>query len=76
MARRRIDARIGSSATAGEGTQNLLCAYLAIAVFAGLAAIALLGAWWLDGLVAVGIARLGNRRGRRTWAGRSCGCGC
>ena len=38
VAKRRIGARLGSSATAGEGTQNLLCAYLAIAVFAGLAA--------------------------------------
>jgi hypothetical protein len=29
LAKRRIGARLGSSATAGEGTQNLLCAYLA-----------------------------------------------
>jgi hypothetical protein len=43
-------------ATAGEGTQNLLCAYLAIVVFAGLAANTLLGAWWVDGVVALGIA--------------------
>ena len=56
MAKRRIGARLGSSATAGEGTQNLLCAYLAMAVFAGLAANTLLGAWWLDGVVALGIA--------------------
>jgi hypothetical protein len=28
-AKRRIGARVGSSATAAEGTQNLLCAYLA-----------------------------------------------
>lgn len=38
IAKRRIGARLGSAATAGEGTQNLLCAYLAIAVFAGLLA--------------------------------------
>ena len=44
LAKRRIAARLGSSATAGEGTQNLLCAYLAIAVFAGLAANTLWGA--------------------------------
>jgi hypothetical protein len=44
VAKRRIVARLGSSATAGEGTQNLLCAYLAIAVFAGLAANTLWGA--------------------------------
>jgi hypothetical protein len=49
MAKRRIFARLGSSATAGERTQNLLCAYLAIAVFAGLAANTFFGAWWLDG---------------------------
>jgi hypothetical protein len=49
IAKRRIGARLGSSATAGEGTQNLLCAYLAIAVFAGLATNTLWGAWWLDG---------------------------
>jgi hypothetical protein len=29
-------ARRGSAATAGKGTKNLLCAYLAIAVFTGL----------------------------------------
>jgi divalent metal cation (Fe/Co/Zn/Cd) transporter len=74
LAKRRIGARLGSPATAGEGTQNLLCAYLAIAVFAGLAANTLFGAWWLDGTVAVGIAGWAVVEGQRAWAGRSCGC--
>ena len=74
LAKRRIGARLGSSATAGEGTQNLLCAYLAVAVFAGLAADTLLGAWWLDGVVALGIAGWAVFEGRRAWAGKSCGC--
>jgi divalent metal cation (Fe/Co/Zn/Cd) transporter len=74
VAKRRIGARLGSSATAGEGTQNLLCAYLAIAVFAGLAADTLWGAWWLDGVVALGIAGWAVVEGRRAWAGKSCGC--
>ncbi len=74
VAKRRIGARLGSSATAGEGTQNLLCAYLAMAVFAGLAANTLLGAWWVDGVVALGIAGWVVVEGRRAWAGRSCGC--
>jgi divalent metal cation (Fe/Co/Zn/Cd) transporter len=73
-AKRRIGARLGSSATAGEGTQNLLCAYLAMAVFAGLAANTLLGVWWLDGMVALGIAGWAVVEGRRAWAGRSCAC--
>jgi divalent metal cation (Fe/Co/Zn/Cd) transporter len=74
LAKRRIGARLGSSATAGEGTQNLLCAYLALAVFAGLAANVLLGAWWLDGAVALGISAWAVVEGQRAWAGRSCGC--
>jgi len=76
VAKRRIGARLGSAATAGEGTQNLLCAYLAIAVFAGLAANTWWGAWWLDGVVALGIAGWAVIEGRRAWAGRSCGCAC
>jgi divalent metal cation (Fe/Co/Zn/Cd) transporter len=74
VAKRRIGIRLGSPATAGEGTQNLLCAYLAMAVFAGLAANTLWGAWWLDGVVALGIACWAVVEGRRAWAGQSCGC--
>ena len=74
LAKRRIGARLGSPATAGEGTQNLLCAYLAMAVFASLAANTLFGAWWLDGAVALGIAGWALMEGRRAWAGKSCGC--
>jgi len=76
VVKRRIGARLESSATAREGTQNLLCAYLAIAVFAGLAANMLWGAWWLDGVVALGIAGWAVVEGRRAWAGKSCGCTC
>jgi divalent metal cation (Fe/Co/Zn/Cd) transporter len=76
VAKRRIGARLGSAATAGEGTQNLLCAYLAIAVFIGLAANTLFGAWWLDGVVALGIAGWAVVEGRRAWAGQTCGCAC
>ena len=53
VAKRRLGARLGSAATAGEGTQNLLCAYLAVAVLAGLLANTLLGWWWLDPVVAL-----------------------
>ena len=74
VAKRRIGARLGSAAIAGEGTQNLLCAYLALAVFAGLAANTLLGAWWLDGAVALGLAVWAAVEGRRAWIGKSCGC--
>ncbi len=65
-------AALCGQASAGEGTQNLLCAYLAIAVFTGLAANTLFGAWWLDGAVALGIAGWAVIEGRRAWAGQSC----
>jgi len=63
VAKRRLGARLGSAATAGEGTQNLLCAYLAAAVLAGLLANTILGWWWLDPVVALGIAALAVREG-------------
>jgi divalent metal cation (Fe/Co/Zn/Cd) transporter len=47
-AKQRIGQRLGSRATAGEGTQNLLCAYLAAGVLASLALNATLGLWWAD----------------------------
>ena len=54
-----------------RGTQNLLCAYLAVAVLAGLLANALLGWWWLDPVVALGIAGLAVREGVEAWHARN-----
>lgn len=73
-AKQAIGRRLGSAATASEGTQNLLCAYLAAGVLAGLVANALFGLWWLDAVVALGIAALAVHEGREAWRGDSC-CG-
>jgi divalent metal cation (Fe/Co/Zn/Cd) transporter len=73
-AKLRLGERLGSAATAGEGRQNLICAYLAVGVLAGLLANTLLGVWWLDPVVALGIAALAVREGRRAWRGESCEC--
>jgi divalent metal cation (Fe/Co/Zn/Cd) transporter len=72
VAKQRIGAQIGSSATRGEGKQNLLCAYLAVALFVGLLANALLGAGWLDPLVGLLIAAVAVKEGRDTWRGKGC----
>jgi divalent metal cation (Fe/Co/Zn/Cd) transporter len=71
-AKQRIGARIGSSATASEGKQNLLCAYLAAAVLIGLLGNALFGAWWLDPIVGLLIAGLAIQEGREAWRGDAC----
>jgi divalent metal cation (Fe/Co/Zn/Cd) transporter len=71
-AKQRIGRRIGSSATASEGKQNLLCAYLAAAVLAGLLGNALFGWWWLDPVAALFIAAVAVREGVESWQGRGC----
>jgi divalent metal cation (Fe/Co/Zn/Cd) transporter len=73
-AKQRIGARIGSSATASEGKQNFLCAYLAGALLIGLLGNALVGAWWLDPIVGLLIAGLAIQEGREAWRGDAC-CG-
>ena len=72
MAKVRLAHQLGSAATKGEGNQNLLCAYLAAAVLAGLAANALFGAWWLDPVAALFIAVVAVREGVETWRGEGC----
>ncbi len=71
----RLGAKLGSAATAGEGTQNVLCAYLAAAVLVGLLGNALFGLWWLDPLAALAVAALAVREGRASWRGEGC-CDC
>ena len=73
-AKQRLGARLGSAATAGEGTQNLLCAYLAGAVLLGLVGNSVLGDWWLDPLIALVVAGVAVREGREAWRGEECGC--
>ena len=71
-AKQRIGARIGSSATASEGKQNLLCAYLAAALLVGLLGNALFGAWWLDPVVGLLITVVAIQEGREAWRGDAC----
>lgn len=73
-AKRRIGRKLGSGATAGEGTQNLLCAYMAAGVLLGLVVNAAFGLWWLDPVIALGIAAIAVNEGRESWNGEAC-CG-
>ena len=74
IAKKRIGAKLSSAATAGEGTQNLLCAYLAVGVLIGLLANTLFGLWWLDAGIALVISGVAIKEGREGWAGEECGC--
>lgn len=71
-AKKRIGNRLQSSATAGEGTQNILCAYLSLAILIGLVANAVFGLWWADPLAALVVASVAVHTGVRTWRGEAC----
>jgi divalent metal cation (Fe/Co/Zn/Cd) transporter len=72
-AKRRLGRRLGSGATAGEGTQNLMCAAQAAAVLAGLAVVATWPrAWPADPVIALGIAAWSAWEGRQSWRGAGC----
>ena len=72
IAKERLADKLGSAATKGEGRQNMLCAYLAGALFVGLLGNALLGAWWLDPTVGLLIAAVAVREGLDAWRGEGC----
>ena len=72
LAKRRVGDRIGSSATVSEGVQNMVCAYLSVALLVGLGANALLGWWWADPLAALVIAGVAAREGLESWRGQAC----
>ena len=75
IAKRRLADKLGSAATRGEGTQNLLCAYLAGAVFAACSATRS-SIWWLDPVAALIIAAVAVKEGRESWRGEGCCAGC
>ena len=76
LAKRRLADKLGSVATRGEGTQNLLCAYLAAAVLVGLLGNTLLGLWWLDPVAALVVAAVAIKEGRESWRGEGCCANC
>jgi divalent metal cation (Fe/Co/Zn/Cd) transporter len=74
-AKHKLAVRLGSAATAGEGTQNYLCAAQAAAVLGGLAVTAdWRGGWWCDPVIGLVIAAVAVWQGVRSWRGEDCGC--
>jgi divalent metal cation (Fe/Co/Zn/Cd) transporter len=71
-AKGRVGERLGSTATKSEGRQNMLCAYLSIALLIGLSANTFLGWWWADPLTALLIAGVAVKEGWETWRGDPC----
>jgi divalent metal cation (Fe/Co/Zn/Cd) transporter len=73
-AKKQVGRELDSSATVSEAGQNMICAYLSIALLAGLLLNALTGLWWADPAAALVIAAVALREGRESWRGESCDC--
>ena len=73
-AKRRVALQLGSSATASESRQTMLCAYLSGGLLVGLLANAVFGLWWADPIVALGIGAVALREARDAWRGDACDC--
>jgi divalent metal cation (Fe/Co/Zn/Cd) transporter len=74
-AKQRVGRELGSRATQSEGGQNMICAYLSVALLVGLGANALLGWWWADPAAGAVIALVAVREGWEAWHGESaCAC--
>ena len=71
-AKRQVGQKLNSSATVKEGAQNMLCAYLSIALLIGLLLNAVAGWWWADPAAALVIAAVALREGRQSWRGEGC----
>jgi divalent metal cation (Fe/Co/Zn/Cd) transporter len=73
-AKRNVGRSLGSSATVSEAGQNMICAYLSVALLIGLLLNALVGWWWADPAAALLIAAVAAREGYDAWQGDSCEC--
>jgi divalent metal cation (Fe/Co/Zn/Cd) transporter len=73
-AKRRVGLKLGSSATVSESGQNMICAYLSVALLVGLLLNAVAGWWWADPASALVIAGIAAREGLESWRGDSCDC--
>jgi divalent metal cation (Fe/Co/Zn/Cd) transporter len=71
-AKGHVGQRLNSSATVKEGAQNMLCAYLSVALLIGLLLNAVAGWWWADPAAALVIAAVAFKEGRESWRGEGC----
>jgi divalent metal cation (Fe/Co/Zn/Cd) transporter len=75
-AKRLVGRELGSHAAQSEAGQNMLCAYLSVALLLGLGANALFGWWWADPLAGLVIGAVAAREGVESWRGDGCADGC
>jgi len=73
-AKQKVGRQLNSSATVSDAGQNMICAYLSVALLVGLLLNAVASWWWADPLAALVIAVVALNEGRKSWRGESCEC--
>ena len=71
-AQRRAGRELGSASVVADSKQTLLCTYLSGVLLVGLLLNFLFSWSWADPVVALGIAVVAVREGRRAWLGKHC----
>ncbi len=69
IAKLRVGRELSSATVTADGRFSLVDGSLAGTVLVGLALTALLGWWWADALLAIGISLIAFREGREAWLG-------
>lgn len=77
LGRAKLDVarRIESRALRADGYESISCAWLSLAVLAGLVLNAAGGWWWADPAAALALIPLIVREGLEGWRGEACECG-
>ena len=71
-AKRDLAVRMGSRALRADAAESTACGYLSIAVLIGLVAQYFINAWWIDGVVSLGIIYYLVREGMEAFGGADC----
>ncbi|MET0724817.1 MAG: cation transporter [Leifsonia sp.] len=71
-AERRTGRELGSASAVADSKQTLICAYLSVALLAGLVLNGVLGWAWADSIAALVIAGFAIREGLEAWRGDAC----
>jgi divalent metal cation (Fe/Co/Zn/Cd) transporter len=66
-AKARVGEQLGSSVVRREGVENMMCAYLSVALLLGLGLNAAVGWWWADPAAGYVVAAIACAGGWRTW---------
>ncbi len=72
LLKRRNAIRLGSRALVAESTETIVCSYLSLALFIGLAANALAGWWWADVAAALAMVPWVVKEGLEGLRGEAC----